>query len=72
MAMEANIMPSRKATAGMTAAQGEGTSWKAAAMARITVPVISDRVAPQKRALFSRFRIEQMKVVVPGSLVDDL
>ncbi len=48
MAMAANIMPSKNESMGMSSAQGEGTSWKAAATAKTIVPVINERVAPQK------------------------
>ena len=48
MAMAANIMPSKNESMGMSSAQGEGTSWKAAATAKMIVPVINERFAPQK------------------------
>ena len=46
-AMAANIIPSKNESSGISSAQGECTSWKAAAIAKIIVPVISERVAPQ-------------------------
>ena len=33
---------------GMSNAQGECTSWKAAAITKMPLPVIRERVAPQK------------------------
>ncbi len=48
MATEENIMPARNESMGMSNAQGEGTNWKAAAIPKMTLPVMRERVAPQK------------------------
>ena len=48
MAIEENIMPDRNESMGMSSAQGECTNWKAAATAKMTLPVMRERVAPQK------------------------
>ncbi len=48
IAIEENIIPARNESMGMSNAQGEDTNWKAATTAKMTLPVIKERVAPQK------------------------
>ena len=48
MAIAENIIPARKEVTGMSSAQGEDTNWKTAATTKMTVPVMRERVAPQK------------------------
>ncbi len=41
-------MPAKKESTGMSNAHGEGTNPKAAATTKMTLPVMRERVAPQK------------------------
>ena len=48
MAIEENIIPARNESSGISSAQGEDTNWKTAATVKMTLPVMKERVAPQK------------------------